>query len=211
MVRPTSSLAAFTAHCDHLCTLKGSFVDVAQESDKTLFASITSGHVLEPWGHCLEQASRCCSGNRTLGSGVTVTDLDYCATEAVLRVHGVLRAVHSDLRPRHRRSCPSQRMAIFRSSAVSLDRYHSVPAPPTCQPTVCTWINMPSPPNPWGDGRAVIAPICLRRRRFFGLPSPRNFIASSSFNASSSVGSGLCVDGCSAHSNSCRGSDRGHS
>ena len=30
-------------------------------------------------GHTLDQASRCCSGNRTLGSGVTVTGLGYCA------------------------------------------------------------------------------------------------------------------------------------
>ena len=34
----------------------------------------------------------------TLPPGVTATDLGFCATEAVLGVHGVLRAVHSDLR-----------------------------------------------------------------------------------------------------------------
>ena len=49
-------------------------------------------------GHCLERASCCCSGNRTLRSGVTVTVLGYGATEAVLGVRGVLRGVHTDLR-----------------------------------------------------------------------------------------------------------------
>ena len=95
-----------------------------------------------------------------------MTELGYCATEAVLGVHGVLRVVHSDL---HLLTDVAVLLCARRSSGplqCRLTWCHSVAAP-RCQPTVCTRVNMPSAPKPWGDGLAANAPFCLRRRRWF--------------------------------------------